>query len=208
MARSLLLQQATTDPFDTGWVGKIGTVWTGAVLRLTVTGSGRRLVQATRQIAGTTLQLFSQDVPWDSDDTTLDFPLGNFTGQLRVTGGLAEESTDATVKVSLEASGDIVPWDDTLGPGGPGTPSNPFPTTDARNAAAPFVPGSVVYTSGTPTLVPWALSVGATGAANADWTTTGAVVADDTAAEALMSVAGYGSSCQTVAGALWTSGAP
>lgn len=89
-----------------------------------------------------------------------------------------------------------------------GSPSAPFPDTTARNAAAPFVPGSTVYTSGAPTLVPWTLSVGATGETDADWVTTGVIVADDDAAEALMSVAGYGSSCQTVAGALWTSGAP
>jgi hypothetical protein len=126
MARTLTLQSATTDPFDTGWIGKVGTVWTGVTLRLNVTGKGRREIQLTRQIPGTTLQLFSKDVSWEADDDPIDVVLGDFAGQIRLTCGLAAESVGSTLAASIVASGDIVPWDDSVGVG---SPSSPYPTS-------------------------------------------------------------------------------
>lgn len=113
MARTLTLQAKTRDPFDTGWLGRISTAWTGVNLQLTLVGAGRRQIQLTRQIAGTTLQLFSEDVAWTEDDVKT-IPLGNFTGQIRMTAGLAAESDTASIQADVVCSGDISPWDASL----------------------------------------------------------------------------------------------
>lgn len=96
---------------------------------------------------------------------------------------------------------------DESGDPSPGSPSSPFATTAARNAAAPFHDGFTAYVVGTPAATAWRLEGGATGSVDGDWTTEMAVVADDAAAEALLATAGNGSSCITLAGAIWTKGA-
>lgn len=50
-----------------------------------------------------------------------------------------------------------------------GSPSNPYPSTEARNAALPSPPNAVAWVAGDPVPTPYMLANGATGAADGDW---------------------------------------
>ena len=50
-----------------------------------------------------------------------------------------------------------------------GSPSNPYPSTEARNAAVPSPPNAVAWVAGDPVPTPYMLANGATGAADGDW---------------------------------------
>lgn len=50
-----------------------------------------------------------------------------------------------------------------------GSPSSPYPSTEARNAAVPSPPNAVAWVAGDPVPTPYMLANGATGAADGDW---------------------------------------
>ena len=50
-----------------------------------------------------------------------------------------------------------------------GSPPNPYPSTEARNAAVPSPPNAVAWVAGDPVPTPYMLANGATGAADGDW---------------------------------------
>lgn len=92
--------------------------------------------------------------------TTL-VPMTNVAG-----GALtAQELADLWIEVGMPQVGSVLLTTDEPN----GSPSNPYPSTEARNAAVPSPPNAVAWVAGDPVPTPYMLANGATGAADGDW---------------------------------------